>query len=358
MTGQRPGRERCVALLAMVGLVLASCSSGPDDGSAPSPTATAPTTTSATDSVVRVADVAFATVPSEEWKPPLLDVYAPEGATDLPLVVLFHGGSSLEFTTDKASLVYPTLARAIARRGAVVVVPNWGADASPMDMLASGSSASQSIDFLLPVRDQGACAVSFAVSHADEYGADPNRIVLVGNSAGANQASMVALADTSPLAGCAVPPAEWAADGLLLWEGDWLLEDPSWDVFGKDLPALAAVFTPWDALDAAPAVDVELAVSATSREELKRCPESEGFDWLVDRDPTGSLRSELETSGALADGCVDIGEQADLLAAAMNERGLSASILTLADLDSGHAVLSEADLALMADHIVALAGQP
>ena len=144
----------------------------------------------------------------------------------------------------------------------------------------------------------------------------------------------------------------------MLWEGDWLLEDPSWDVFGQDLPALAAVFTPWDALDAAPAIDVELAVSATSRQELKRCPESEGFDWLVDRDPTGSLRSELEAFGVLADGCVDIGEQADLLAAAMNERGLSASILTLADLNSGHAVLSGDDLALMADHIVSLAGQP
>jgi hypothetical protein len=70
------------------------------------------------------------------------------------------------------------------------------------------------------------------------------------------------------------------------------------------------------------------------------------------------LRSELEASGALADGCVDIGEQADLLVATMNERCISASILTLADPDSGHAVLSEGDLALMADHIVSLAGQP
>ena len=159
--------------------------------------------------------------------------------------------------------------------------------------------------------------MSFAGSHAAEYGADPNRIVLVGNSAGAKQASMVALADTSPLAGRAVPSAEWTPDGLLSWEGDWLLDDPSWDVFGQDLPALATVFTPWDALDHAAAVDVELAVSATSREELKRCPASEGADWLVDRDPTGSLRSELEAAGALADDCVDIGERADLLVAAM-----------------------------------------
>jgi hypothetical protein len=62
--------------------------------------------------------------------------------------------------------------------------------------------------------------------------------------AGANTAGVVVWTETSAFAVCAVPPAEWTVQGLMLWEGDWLLGPPPNDVFRTDLAALLAVVSP------------------------------------------------------------------------------------------------------------------
>ncbi|GAC1339611.1 MAG: alpha/beta hydrolase [Acetobacteraceae bacterium] len=104
-----------------------------------------------------------------------LDVYRPEQVSGkLPLVVFLYGGSWR--TGDKA--MYPFVARPLARRGAVVVVPDYRLYpevAFP--------------EFL----DDNARAVAWAAAHAAALGADPARIFVLGHSAGAYNAAMLAL---------------------------------------------------------------------------------------------------------------------------------------------------------------------
>lgn len=112
-------------------------------------------------------------IPYEPGARHTLDVYQaakPSG----PLVVFLYGGSWR--TGDKG--MYPFVALPLAARGAVVVVPNYRlfpAVAFP--------------DFL----QDNADAVAWALSHAASLGADPRRVFVVGHSAGAYNAAMLAL---------------------------------------------------------------------------------------------------------------------------------------------------------------------
>lgn len=116
-------------------------------------------------------DVAFG--PDERQR---LDVYRPRNqlpGKPLPVIVFFYGGSWK--TGTKAG--YSWVARALAARGFVVVVPDYR---------------------LYPkVRypgflEDGAAAVRWTIAHAREFGGDPARLVLAGHSAGAYNAAMLA----------------------------------------------------------------------------------------------------------------------------------------------------------------------
>ncbi len=104
-----------------------------------------------------------------------LDVYRKQGAAGPhPLVVFLYGGSWR--TGDRGT--YAFVAIPLAARGAVVVVPDYRLYpevAFP--------------DFL----DDNAQAVAWAVAHAAELGADPHRMFIVGHSAGAYNAAMLAV---------------------------------------------------------------------------------------------------------------------------------------------------------------------
>lgn len=105
----------------------------------------------------------------------MLDVYRNTGAAGpCPLVVFLYGGSWR--TGDRGT--YAFVATPLAARGAVVVVPDYRLYpevAFP--------------DFL----DDNAQAVAWAVAHAGALGADPKRVFIVGHSAGAYNAAMLAL---------------------------------------------------------------------------------------------------------------------------------------------------------------------
>ena len=113
-------------------------------------------------------DVAYGTGPRMT-----LDVYRPARPTG-PLVVFLFGGSWR--TGDKS--IYPFVARPLASRGAVVVVPNYRLYPEV-----------RFPDFL----DDNAAAVAWAVRHARELGSDPQSVYVVGHSAGAYNAAMLAL---------------------------------------------------------------------------------------------------------------------------------------------------------------------
>jgi len=139
-----------------------------------------------------------------------LDVYAPRhgrGQALLPVAVFFYGGS---WDTGRRQ-DYGWVGQALASRGFVTVLPDYGL--YPQVRYPG---------FL----EDGARAVRWAQDHAVEYGGDPARIVLVGHSAGAYNAAMIAL-DTRYLKAAGVDPKHIRALGGLSGPYDFLpLTDP------------------------------------------------------------------------------------------------------------------------------------
>ena len=105
-----------------------------------------------------------------------LDVYAPVGprAGPLPVIVFFYGGSWNSGTKDGYSFV----GRALAARGFLVAIPDYRL--VPKVVYPA---------FL----EDNAAAVRWVRAHAASLGADPDRMVLAGHSAGAYDAAMLAL---------------------------------------------------------------------------------------------------------------------------------------------------------------------
>jgi len=116
-----------------------------------------------------------------------LDVYAPRGPREkLPVAVFFYGGS----WDSGRRQDYGWVGRALASRGFVAVVADYRIYP---EVRYPG--------FL----EDGAQAVKWAVDHAAQYGGDPERLVLLGHSAGAYNAVMLGL-DGRYLAAAGVDP--------------------------------------------------------------------------------------------------------------------------------------------------------
>lgn len=116
-----------------------------------------------------VRDAAYGAGPRQK-----LDVYAPAaGGTDLPVIVFFYGGSWASGDKDD----YGFMGDALASQGFLTVIPDYriAPDVFP--------------SFL----EDGAAAVAWAQGHVREHGGDARRVVLIGHSAGAYIAAMLAL---------------------------------------------------------------------------------------------------------------------------------------------------------------------
>ncbi len=111
-----------------------------------------------------------------EFAPGLkLDVYRSDAiAANAPVVVFFYGGD----WRSGARRDYAFVGRALAAKGIVTIVADYRL--YPQVRYP---------DFL----DDAAQAVAWAVQHAVKYGGDPHRIFVMGHSAGAYNAAMVAL---------------------------------------------------------------------------------------------------------------------------------------------------------------------
>jgi len=221
------------------------------------------------------------------------------------------------------------LAEALAEREAVAVVANWtqldepDASFTDIDVLAKLAKAGQSM---------AACAVAFAVEHAEDYGADPTRLVIVGEIYGANAAAVVALTHPAPLTSCkadAVPQPI----AVVALDADWYAAMPEWDQLGKDVHQAVDLLAPWSGLNAVSNVRVAATVATGTHDITNRCGGPEA-PWLVDRDPTGQLRKRLDTVGALTDGCIDLLDQAQAATNQLAAAGLTARVIQLANTDS------------------------
>jgi acetyl esterase/lipase len=106
-----------------------------------------------------------------------LDVYAPTVLSDAasrPVVVFFYGGSWE--SGDRAD--YRFVAQALASQGVVAVLPDYRVypEVRFPDFIADGASA-----------------LRWAKDHAARFGGDPDRLFVMGHSAGAHIAAMLAL---------------------------------------------------------------------------------------------------------------------------------------------------------------------
>lgn len=104
-----------------------------------------------------------------------LDVYEPSrGAGDRPLVVFFYGGGWRDGAKEKYEFVASTL----ADEGLVVVIPDYRLYP---DVRFPGFVA------------DGAAALAWAIANAGRYGADARQVYVMGHSAGAHIAALLAL---------------------------------------------------------------------------------------------------------------------------------------------------------------------
>jgi acetyl esterase/lipase len=145
-----------------------------------------------------------------------LDIYAPAPAcADAPVVVFFYGGG----WEDGDRAMYRFVGAALAKRGVVVVVPDYR----------------RYPDVRFPAfMDDAAAAVAWAHSHVARYGGDPNHMFLMGHSAGAHIATLLAL-DTHYLDDAGVDPG--LITGVIGLSGPY-------DFLPLTDPVLQAIFGP------------------------------------------------------------------------------------------------------------------
>ena len=122
----------------------------------------------------------------------VMDIYRPEDGSadksgDAPVVVFFYGGSWKSGSRSS----YRFMGEALARSGFVVAVPDY--------------RLYPDVRFPDFVED-GARAVRWVSTHVREFGGDPGRIILMGHSAGAHIAALLAF-DERYLARQGVPGA-------------------------------------------------------------------------------------------------------------------------------------------------------
>jgi len=173
-------------LLLPATLLLAACSTPATPTTPPSTTTTTttPTTITSSTTTTTVPTTTTTTVPTTTTSVPpadrhvqftsilSMDVLGSSG----PIVVLFHGGG---WVAGEPEDIAP-LARAIADDGAVVFN-------APYRTLIEGGG------FPMTFED-AACALRFAAAHGADYGGNPDELVVVGYSAGAQIAALVSLA--------------------------------------------------------------------------------------------------------------------------------------------------------------------
>jgi acetyl esterase len=114
-------------------------------------------------------------------KPLKYDVFSPEGAENLPIVVIIHGGGWRANTED----IMRGMAREIVRTGKYVVFSVDYRWANKGDGDETGNTMADLINDVFG-------AVAHIQEHARQYGADPTRIAVTGDSAGGHLSAVVA----------------------------------------------------------------------------------------------------------------------------------------------------------------------
>ncbi len=267
-------------------------------------------------------DLTFMTVDGVDH---LVDVYVPDGAGPWPVAVVFHARSD----DGKDSASARSVADAAASAGMMVFTPTWYVgDPFP---LGADDDAHR--------RRAGSCAVAFARGHAGEHGGDPDRIVAYGFSAGTGPALMSALDPAEgEIPGCRSPSTGAPIAGAVLGDGETFWHSAAFDsAFGEDLDAMQDSVASLTDPDRWPLnLETEFFVWAAAEGTAPRdVDDPSNPDWLTERDPTGSIRSDLERLDGLADGVISYVDAAQLLELRLREAGAD---VNLEIMPGGHTV--------------------
>lgn len=110
------------------------------------------------------------------------DVFSPKGAVNLPCIVIIHGGGWATNTED----IMRGLARELTRGGQFVVFSIDYRWAGKLDGDATNNTMANIIEDVFG-------AIAHIMEHAAEYGGDPTRIGLTGDSAGGHLSAAASL---------------------------------------------------------------------------------------------------------------------------------------------------------------------
>lgn len=134
---------------------------------------------SAVEHVTMTHDVVYA---QPGVKPLKYDVYTPKGAKNLPIIVIVHGGGWVANDEN----IMRGLARELTRGGRFVV-------ASIDYRWAGAEDGDQTPNTMADLIEDVFGAITHIVEHAAEYGGDPTRIGVTGDSAGGHLAAVASL---------------------------------------------------------------------------------------------------------------------------------------------------------------------
>ena len=134
------------------------------------------------DDPVDTHDVAYASVPGVDPSLLSLDIHRPASGSGFPVVIWIHGGGWL--TGDKANGMEHKVPL-FNGEGWMLVSANYRLSPNPPD---GDPGRVMFPDFAQDV----AAAVAWVRVHAAEYGGDPDRLALLGHSAGAHLVALVA----------------------------------------------------------------------------------------------------------------------------------------------------------------------
>jgi len=113
-------------------------------------------------------------------KPLKYDVYSPKGAKNLPCIIIIHGGGWTTNTED----IMRGLARELTKEGKFVVFSIDYRWAKKLDGDATNNS-------MIDIADDVFGAIAHIMEHAKEYGGDPTKIGVTGDSAGGHLSALV-----------------------------------------------------------------------------------------------------------------------------------------------------------------------
>jgi arylformamidase len=192
---------RCVLASALLATLAAICI-GPALADAPAADSPKKTKTAEKDRpsekpVLSAKTVLRANVSYGKDKLQRLDVYAPRNAKDAPIVVFFHRGEWSK--GDKSEAAYKP--KFLNDNGVVFVSANY--------------RLSPAVKHPAHIQDV-ASAVRWVYDHAAEFGGSPNKIVVMGHSAGCHLVTLLAL-DPRYLAGVKLRPSDLR--GVVAWSG-------------------------------------------------------------------------------------------------------------------------------------------